>query len=452
MQNSHRQPDTIVAIASPPGRGAVGVIRISGATTADIAMSLWGHIPPPRVATLRNICSADGITLDAVLVLYFPAPASFTGETVMELQGHGGTVVQGEIVTRIVALGARLARPGEFTERAFLNGKLDLAQAEAVADLIDAGSTAAARAAMRSLQGAFSARIADLQVQLTSLRVQVEAAIDFPDEELDLLSSAGFKQRLAAVLATFDSITVAARQGALLREGVNVVIAGKPNAGKSSLINRLAGEDVAIVTPVAGTTRDVLRQSVNLDGLQIHLSDTAGLRAAVDSIEAEGIRRAWVEIARADHVLFVSDATLNSTTAPPEIGSLPPGVALTWVRNKIDLLGETARRDEQGGVSCIHLSAQSGNGIDLLRTHLKAVAGFRDSESGAVSARRRHLDALARAAAAVRHAADDATSASMLELYAEDLRVAQNALSEISGEFSSDDLLGEIFSRFCIGK
>jgi len=345
-----------------------------------------------------------------------------------------------------------MARPGEFSERAFLNGKMDLAQAEAVADLIDAGTAAAARAAVRSMQGEFSARVHGLNAQLTELRAYVEAAIDFPDEEIDFLSDNSLRQRLAGVFTAFDSITAAARQGALLREGLNVVIAGKPNAGKSSLLNRLAGDDIAIVTPLPGTTRDLLRQQVHLDGLPVNLIDTAGLRTAADVVEEEGIRRARAEMRRADAVLYVVDGTLADRALPAELGALPPNVLVAVVVNKIDLLGAAARVESNAGVTSIWLSAQTGDGIELLRDHLKASAGYRDVESGALSARRRHLDALSRAQDLVERAAETLRTTQAFELFAEDLRLAQRALGEITGEFSSEDLLGEIFGSFCIGK
>jgi tRNA modification GTPase len=345
-----------------------------------------------------------------------------------------------------------MARPGEFSERAFLNGKMDLAQAEAVADLIDAGTTAAARAAVRSMQGEFSTRIRVLQSQLTELRVYVEAAIDFPDEEIDFLSDPALQGRLSRVFAGFDSITAAARQGALLREGLNVVIAGAPNAGKSTLLNRLVGDDVAIVTNLPGTTRDVLRQQVHFDGLPVNLIDTAGLRMAADVVEEEGIRRAKSEMQRADRVLYVLDATLGYPNPAVDPTHLPPKVPVVFVMNKIDLLGIPPRLESNAGFTRVYLSAQTGAGTELLRDHLKASAGYRDADSGALSARRRHLDALRSARELVERAADTLREAHAIELIAEDLRLAQRNLSEITGDFTSEDLLGEIFGSFCIGK
>lgn len=442
-------PDTIVAIASAPGRGAVGVIRVSGSTVRPVATAILGKIPAPRSARLARFLDADGSSLDEGLALYFPAPASYTGEDVLELQGHGGALVLDMVVARLLALGCRMARPGEFSERAFLNGKIDIAQAEAIADLIDASSSAAARAAVRSMQGEFSARVHELQARITELRAYVEAAIDFPDEEIDFLSDSALTGRLAVIFSAFEDITQAARQGALLREGLNVVIAGKPNAGKSSLMNRIAGDEVAIVTDIPGTTRDLLRHQVHLDGLPLNIVDTAGLRSAVDVVEAEGVRRAKREIARADRVLYIVDAGCAECV---DLGQLPPGVPVTLVFNKIDLLDEPARLDDSANPPCVFVSAKTGAGMDLLRRHLKASAGFQDSEPGALAARRRHLDALHRARQHVQNAADILQSSRAFELFAEDLRLAQRALGDITGEFTSEDLLGEIFGSFCIGK
>jgi tRNA modification GTPase len=448
-------PDTIAAIASAPGRGAVGVVRVSGPQVPQIALGILGALPAPRHARFCSFLDAHGDSIDAGLALYFPAPASYTGEHVLEIQGHGGAVVVDLVLKRLLELGCRMARPGEFSERAFLNGKLDIAQAEAIADLIDAGTAAAARAAVRSMQGEFSARVAELKSRITGLRAYVEAAIDFPDEEIDFLSDEGVRERLAAVFAAFESITAAAREGALLREGLRVVIAGKPNAGKSSLLNRLAGDEVAIVTDVPGTTRDVLRQQVHLDGLPLNLVDTAGLRPAQDVVEAEGVRRARNEIAGADRVLYVLDSAAGehrSESWAQELRELPAGVPITLVINKIDLSGEPERLDDTVSPPRIFVSARTGAGLPLLRTHLKATAGYLKSESGAFAARRRHLDALSRARGHVQAAADILSSSRAFELFAEDLRLAQQALGEITGEFTSEDLLGEIFGSFCIGK
>ena len=441
----------------------------------QLAISILGELPVPRQARFSRFADTQGRSVDQGIALYFPAPASYTGEHVLELQGHGGALVVDLILQRLLELGCRMARPGEFSERAFLNGKIDIAQAEAIADLIDAGTAAAARAAVRSMKGEFSARIADLKSRITALRVYVEAAIDFPDEEIDFLSDAALRERLASVFAGFESITAAARQGSLLREGLTVVIAGKPNAGKSSLLNALTGDEVAIVTELPGTTRDVLRQQVHLDGLPLNLVDTAGLRSAADVVEAEGVRRARQEIARADRVLYIVDAGESaavregvaagiaglSSDRDPESGApswaaeleqLPLGVPVTLVFNKIDLTGAPPRLEETANPPRVLLSARTGAGLGLLRTHLKASAGYRESESGALTARRRHLDALRRAEHYVRSATDTLNSTRAFELFAEDLRLAQQALGEITGEFTSEDLLGEIFGSFCIGK
>ena len=449
--------DTIAAIASAPGRGAVGVIRVSGPDVPQIAATMLGRLPPPRVAQLAHFLGRGGDSIDQGLALYFPAPASFTGEHVLELQGHGGVLVLDLLLKRLLELGCRMARPGEFSERAFLNGKIDIAQAEAIADLIDAGSTAAARAAIRSMQGEFSAHVHALQAQITELRTLVEAAIDFPDEELDFVPGSALGDRIAKIFIGFDRIFAAARQGALLREGLNVVIAGKPNAGKSSLLNRLAGDEIAIVTDQPGTTRDVLRQQVHLDGMPVNLIDTAGLRAAADVVEAEGVRRAMAELGRADRVLYLLDAAApvsesGASDLAAELTELPQGVPVTLIFNKIDLTGAQASVDESRDPPQVFLSAKNGVGLDLLRAHLKSRAGYRSGESGALSARRRHLDALERARSSVAQAAQILTTSRAFELFAEELRRAQLSLGEITGEFTSDDLLGEIFSSFCIGK
>jgi tRNA modification GTPase len=449
--------DTIAAIASAPGLGAVGVIRVSGPDVAQIAEAVIGYLPAPRVAQLAHFLGLDGERLDQGLALYFPAPASYTGEHVLELQAHGGVLVLDSLLQRLLELGCRMARPGEFSERAFLNGKIDIAQAEAIADLIDAGSVAAARAAVRSMQGEFSAHVNELQARITELRTLVEAAIDFPDEELDFVPGSVLGSSVAKIFMGFDAITAAARQGALLREGLNVVIAGKPNAGKSSLLNKLAGDEIAIVTDQPGTTRDVLRQQVHLDGLPLNLIDTAGLRRAADVVEAEGVRRALAELARADRVLYILDASVpasdsSASDLAAQLNDLPKGVPVSLIFNKIDLSGAQANIDESRDPPQIFLSARTGAGLDLLRTHLKNRAGYRVGDSGALSARRRHLDALDRARSCLAQAAQTLSTSRAFELFAEDLRRAQLALGEITGEFSSDELLGEIFSSFCIGK
>jgi tRNA modification GTPase len=444
--------DTIVAIATAPGRGAIGVIRVSGPDTPRVAAAVLGALPAPRRAVRRRFLDGDGAVLDDGVAVYFPAPASFTGEHVLEFQGHGGAVVMQILLQRLRMLGCRDARPGEFSERAFLNDKMDVAQAEAVADLIDAGTAVAARAAVRSMQGEFSAHIHALQAALTELRVYVEAAIDFPEEEIDVLSSTALADRLTRIFERFAAVTAAARQGALLRDGLTVVIAGKPNAGKSSLLNRLVGDDVAIVTEVPGTTRDVLRERVHLDGLPLTLIDTAGLRPAGDVVEAEGIRRARLEIARADRLLYVVDASTDAPRLPPDLGDVPDRGSVTLVLNKIDLPGSASAADGEAWPAVVRVSARTGEGMQQLREHLKAAAGYAGADAGAFSARQRHLDALTRAQTEVQGAVAALHSTRAFELFAEDLRLAQLALGEITGEVSSEDLLAEIFGSFCIGK
>lgn len=445
--------DTIAAIATPPGRGGIGVVRISGSRVIGIAQHLLGDLPPPRHAALRVFRDAAGEMLDGGLALYFPAPASFTGEDVLELHGHGGPVVMDLLLARVVELGARIAQPGEFSRRAFLNDKIDLTQAEAIADLIDSGSAQAARAALRSLQGEFSDAVHSLTEAVTETRMHVEAAIDFPEEEIDFLADTALRARLDHALALSAQIAATARQGALLREGMTVVIAGRPNAGKSSLLNRLAGYDAAIVTDIPGTTRDVLRERIHIDGMPLHVADTAGLRDEADIVEAEGIRRAHAEMSRADRILYVIDATraLDNESISKETAMLPQTVPVTWIFNKVDLAGGTVRL-QSSQPPRVYLSAVTGEGIDLLREHLKECVGFHGADAGTVSARRRHLDALARAHAHILEAARQLTEQRAGELMAEELRLAQQCLAEITGEFTSEDLLGRIFSSFCIGK
>lgn len=454
MNNS----DTITAIATPPGRGGVGILRISGHDAKEVALALLGKLPKPRHADYLPFRDADGSTLDQGIALWFPAPNSFTGEDVLELQGHGGPVILDLLLKRVLALPrVRIARPGEFSERAFLNDKLDLAQAEAIADLIDASSEQAARSAMNSLQGAFSSRIHQLVEALTHLRIYVEAAIDFPDEEIDFLSDGKIEAQLNRVIADLDNVRAEARQGSLLREGMKVVIAGRPNAGKSSLLNALAGREAAIVTDIAGTTRDVLREHIHIDGMPLHIIDTAGLRDAMDEVERIGIERAWNEIEQADRVLFMVDGTTTSATEPSEIwpefmARLPTRLPITVVRNKADITGEELGMSEVNGHSLIRLSARTGEGLELLRNHLKQSMGFTNNTEGGFLARRRHLQALEQADEHLAKGKEQLVSAYAGELLAEELRLAQRALSEITGEFTSDDLLGRIFSSFCIGK
>jgi tRNA modification GTPase len=442
------KPDVIAAIATPPGRGGIGVVRVSGADLAAIAAGLIGKLPQARYATYTNFLDAAGQPIDQGLALYFPAPNSFTGEHVLELQGHGGPAVMQALLSRCQELGARLAGPGEFTYRAFLNGKLDLAQAESVVDLIDASSIEAARSALQSLCGEFSRRIQAMQLRLTELRMRVEASLDFPEEE-DVVEAEQEKVRsgIAVTLDELANVLAAARQGALLRDGVQVALIGQPNVGKSSLMNALAGQEVAIVTEIAGTTRDALRQEIVLEGVSFHLVDTAGLRETADPVEKMGIARTWTAVERAGIALLLVDSQHGlGGQERAIIARLPQGIARITLHNKIDLSGEAART--QVGPE-IWLSAKTGDGIDLLRSELLRIAGWQPAGEGGFMARQRHLDALARAQARLRAAQE---LSGQLELQAEELRLAQEALSEITGEFTPDDLLGEIFSRFCIGK
>jgi tRNA modification GTPase len=438
--------DTIVATATPPGVGGVGIVRVSGPQTEEIARGMLGGLPMPREATFRSFRNKQGAELDSGLALYFPAPHSFTGESVLELHGHGGPVVMSMLLDAAVELGARLAEPGEFTKRAFLNDKLDLAQAEAIADLISSGTEQAARAALHSLAGAFSRAVDALAEQLVRLRMHVEAAIDFPEEEIDFLSDDQLLARIDACQAAFDDLKSKARIGRVLRDGYRAVIVGKPNAGKSSLLNRLSGEDAAIVTEVAGTTRDILREQINVDGLAVELVDTAGLRDDPDRIEEEGIRRARNALKSADAVLWIQDASAPLESEIDE--DVPDGAEIITVRNKIDISGDEAG-DRDG---LVYLSAKTGAGIDTLQERLRKAAGYRNLGEGAFTTRKRHMDALRRAADhfdAGRKALEETKAG---ELLAEELRLAQEALGEITGAVSSDDLLGRIFSEFCIGK
>jgi tRNA modification GTPase len=441
--------NTIAAIATAPGRGGIGVIRVSGENLAAFARALSGKQPTARLATLANFQAADGSAIDSGLILYFPAPHSFTGEDVLELQGHGGPVVMQLLLARCLDLGARLAEPGEFTRRAYLNDKLDLAQAEAVIDLIDASTAAAARSAVRSLQGEFSKEIHTLVEQLVELRALVEATLDFPDEEVDFLQSADAFGRLDRLQQRLASVFDRAEQGKLLQAGLQVVLAGQPNVGKSSLLNRLTGDELAIVTPIAGTTRDIVRGSLQIEGIPLHIIDTAGLRETEDEIEKIGIERTWREIERADVLVLLVDARTGCDEAERGIlARLPTHLARITVYNKIDLAECAAERyDEPGGVA-IRLSAKNGEGTDLLRQELLRIAGWHPAE-GVFIARERHLQALL---AARNHIAAAQTQLARLELFAEELRMAQLSLCTITGEFSADDLLGEIFGRFCIGK
>ena len=454
---SRSNSDTIAAIATAPGRGGIGVVRVSGIGLADFALRLAGTLPAPRHAALATFRAAGGEPIDQGILLFFPAPHSFTGEDVLELQGHGGRVVMQLLLQRCIELGARLAEPGEFTRRAYLNDKLDLAQAEAVADLIDAATAQAARSALRSLAGEFSRQVHALTEGLKDLRMLVEATLDFPDEEIDPLRDTDAVPRLQGLREALADLRARARQGSLLRTGLTVVLAGLPNVGKSSLLNRLAGEERAIVTEVAGTTRDALRETIQVEGIPLHVIDTAGLRDTDDPVEKLGIARTWQEIEHADVVLQIVDARAGVTPADHAIDvRLPAGVIRVVVENKCDLAKRPAERVErseleEGGRRRVHVavSAKTGEGMELIHDELLRIAGWQGHGEDAILARERHLEALAVAAL---HLDAAAGQLAQLELCAEELRLAQEALARITGEFSADDLLGMIFSRFCIGK
>ncbi len=439
--------DTIAAIATAPGRGGIGIVRISGTNLTQVALQVLGFIPKPRYAHFASILDDDGSVLDEGVVLYFPAPHSFTGEDVLELQGHGGPVVLNMVLKRCLQLGARLAAPGEFTQRAFLNDKLDLAQAESVADLIDASSAEAARSAIRSLTGVFSSRIQELVASLIDLRMLVEATLDFPEEELEFLQSAKAFERLEKITQQLVMVEQTARQGSLLRDGIRVVLIGQPNVGKSSLLNQLAGQDLAIVTSVAGTTRDAVRETIQVEGVPIHIIDTAGLRDTEDEVEIIGIERTWHAITQANVGLLLVDVQHGVTTVEQSIiAKLPANLPLFTVHNKIDISSEIIGNV----VDDIYISAKTGAGIDGLRSTLLKVAGWQTESSSIFMARERHVNAILDAKNHLTNAGSLPGTA--LEFLAEELRLAQHALSPITGEFSADDLLGEIFSRFCIGK
>jgi tRNA modification GTPase len=444
-------PPTIAAVATPPGRGGIGVVRVSGRAAADIARAILGRVPAPRHAVLADFRSGSAALIDRGIALYFPAPHSYTGEDVLELQGHGGPFVMSQLLARCVELGARIAEPGEFTRRAFLNDRLDLAQAESVADLIEASSVEAARSAARSLAGEFSRRVHGLAQRLVDLRMHVEACIDFPEEEIDLADRVAQAEKLAAALRELDALREEARQGAVLREGLVVVLIGRPNVGKSSLLNRLAGEDLAIVTPIPGTTRDYVRATLSLEGVPIHLIDTAGLRHAGDEVERIGVERAWRAAMEAGAALFVTDGTGHEHGFEAEqLARLPQDLPVAYVVNKIDLTGgEPGLARIEGSRTFLRVSAKTGAGIGALRAWLLETAGWKPHGEGVFMARARHLRALEEARINLAKAAEDTQA---IELSAEDLRVAHLALSRITGEFGADDLLGEIFSRFCIGK
>ena len=450
--------ETIVAQATAPGRGGIGILRVSGPLATKVAQAILGKCPKPRMADYLPFKDADGTILDQGIALYFKSPNSFTGEDVLELQGHGGQVVLDLLLKRILQIdGIRLARPGEFSEQAFLNDKLDLAQAEAIADLIDATSEQAVRSALKSLQGEFSKKVNTLVDSVIYLRTYVEASIDFPDEEIDFLADGKIEANLRGIINQLEDVRSEAKQGSILREGMKVVIAGRPNAGKSSLLNALAGREAAIVTDIAGTTRDVLREHIHIDGMPLHIIDTAGLRDAADEVERIGISRAWTEIEQADRIILMLDSSDPESVDLSKVRSeflakLPSTLPVTIVRNKIDLNGEQASESEQGGYQIISLSAQTHDGVQLLREHLKQAMGFQTGIEGGFLARRRHLDALDKAAEHLQIGLVQLTEFHAGELLAEELRLVQSYLSEITGQFTSDDLLGNIFSSFCIGK
>lgn len=452
--------ETIAAIATAPGRGGIGIIRISGVRALTIGETLTGKALKPRQATFSSFKNETGETLDQGICLYFPAPESFTGEDVVELQAHGGPVILDMLLRTCCAIGARPARPGEFSERAFLNDKLDLAQAEAIADLINSSTELAARNASQSLQGAFSREIDTLVEQVTRLRVYVEAAIDFPEEEIDFIGEGQVKTQLEDIIFQLSAVHSTARQGSLTQEGMKLVIAGRPNAGKSSLLNALSGQDSAIVTPIEGTTRDVLREHIQIDGMPLHIVDTAGLRDSGDEIEQEGIRRAWQEMETADRILLVVDGSQTSPGGADDPDAIWPekkhhltrDIPVTIVKNKCDLSGSRPSLVDTDHITVIALSAKTGDGLPLLRQHLKQCMGFDESGEGKFSARRRHLQSLNLAADCLDRGLSQLVGNGAGELLAQDLRDCQAALGEITGTVSSDELLGEIFSSFCIGK
>ena len=448
MSQKRSKDDTISAIATAPGRGGIGVVRVSGSQVVQIAQALLGRVPQARKAHLANFLDVDGTPLDQGIALYFPKPHSFTGEDVLELQGHGGPAVLQNLLSRCISLGARLAEPGEFTRRAYLNDKMDLAQAESVADLIDAASAQAAKSAMRSLQGLFSQQVRVLVEALVNLRMLVESTLDFPEEEIDFLEAAQAQKKLAAIRAELSKLLQRAKQGALLRSGLSVVLIGQPNVGKSSLLNRLAGDEVAIVTAIAGTTRDTIREEILLEGIPLHIIDTAGLRDTHDEVEKLGIARTWAAIEKADLALVIMDAVAGRNAEDQKIlARLPATQPVLQVFNKCDLLQHSAPANAPEGE--IYLSAKTGTGMEILHDRLLVLAGWQQTGEDLFMARERHIRAL-NAASACLAQADQCWQD--LELLAEELNLTQQALNSITGEFTADDLLGEIFSRFCIGK
>ncbi len=442
--------ETIAAIATAPGSGGIGIVRVSGPACKTIAAGILIHCPPPRHAAYLDFKDNDGSLIDRGIAIYYAAPNSYTGEDVLELQAHGGTALMQILLARCIALGARQAEPGEFTRRAYLNDKMDLAQAEAVVDVINASTEAAARSAVRSLSGEFSSHIQALLGRLIELRMYVEACLDFPEEEIDFITQGRVGEKLKAIQQELAAVFQSAKQGNLLLEGIQVVLIGQPNVGKSSLMNQLAGEDVAIVTSIAGTTRDVIKSAIQIDGVPLHIIDTAGLRETIDEVEKHGIARTWRALENADVALLLVDATHGiGETEKSILERLPAVLPKIWIHNKIDLSAEAPKKVLLEQETHIYLSAKHGQGLDLLREHLLSLAGWQPSGEGVFMARKRHLDALAKVDEHLMHAIELLGQA---ELVAEELKLAQESLSEITGEFTPDDLLGEIFSKFCIGK
>ncbi|GKS68179.1 tRNA modification GTPase trmE [Nitrosomonas sp. PY1] len=445
--------DTIAAIATPPGRGGIGVIRISGADLKDFSKTLLGKSPIPRQAMLQSFLDAEGRVIDQGIALFFPAPYSYTGEDVLELQGHGGPAIQSLLLNQCLIAGARLAQPGEFTLRAYLNNKIDLIQAESVADLIEANTYEAARCATNSLRGDFSKKIEGLVNMLTELRMFIEATINFPEDNIGDLPLSPIEEKLRQIDTQFKQIFQTAQQGKILKEGIRIVLAGEPNVGKSSLLNQLAEDDVAIVTEIPGTTRDVIERTITIEGIAIHIIDTAGLRETSDIVERKGIERTHAAIKNAHMIVWVMDISQRSPSTEAEtMYSIPADIPRITVHNKIDLINESARIKQHSNSTTVNLSAKTGAGIDLLRKEILAISGWRHSTEGLFTARQRHLEALTMAQAHLNSARTFIAHESQLELLAEDLRLSQLALSSITGEFTADDLLGEIFSHFCIGK
>ena len=442
--------DTIAAIATASGAGGIGVVRVSGPLSKHIAAEILGHCPAPRHAAYLDFKQANGDLIDRGIAIFYPNPHSYTGEDVLELQAHGGTALMQILLARCIVLGARQAEPGEFTRRAYLNEKMDLAQAEAVADVISAATIEAAKSAVRSLSGEFSQRVNALLLKLIDLRMYVEACLDFPEEEIDFITQGRVGEKLTAITDELSSVFSKAKQGSLLREGINVVLVGQPNVGKSSLMNQLAGEEIAIVTSIAGTTRDTIKNAIQINGVPLHIIDTAGLRETDDEVEKFGIARTWRATETANIALLLVDSAHGITDTEKSIlDRLPQGIVKIWVHNKIDVTLEPAAIAEKDHALHVYLSAKTGVGIDLLRAQLLKLAGYQDNSEGVFMARARHLQALAEVAAHLQFAVSQIDSA---ELVAEELRLAQEALGSITGEFTPDDLLGEIFSKFCIGK